>query len=435
MTMLPVRVGFLVKTFPRLSETFILNEILGLEEMGWNLHIYSLKRPSEEPVHPGVAHVKAPVDYVPSLRPAGTLLDPVRTCLAHLRLLGKRPVRYFSAMARYFRTTQQTRLKEWLQAGSLAVTLEKEGITHLHAHFANTPTAIAEIVHWLTGIPFSFTAHAKDIYTTDELDLARRMGGAAAVFTCTAFNAHHLRGIAGSKAPIELVYHGIDTARFAPLRGRSAQDVRGEIPIVLSIGRFSEKKGLEDLMRACAILRDKGMAFRCVMVGYGALEERLKQLRRELGLETVVEMPGRLAQPQVIEQYRRAAVFALPCVVLENGDRDGIPNVLLESMAAGVPVVTTHVSGISEVLEEGQTGWMVEPHHPAMLAERIEFVLNHREEAAAVASRARMRIEKDFTLAANAQRVHNQMRAAVIAGLSRTRSPWPVAAAPGESNA
>lgn len=433
MTMTPARIGFLVKTFPRLSETFILNEILGLEEMGWMLQLYSLKRPVEEPVHPGVARVKAPVRYVPSLRPTVSLLDPLKALAAHAALIAKQPLAYASALWKYFRLTRAARVKEFVQAGWLAAELQREGITHLHAHFANAPTAVAEIVHWLTGIPFSFTAHAKDIYTTDERDLARRMETATTVLTCTAFNAKHLRSIAGARAQVELAYHGIDTERFRATKRDHAQE-QTSAPTILTVGRFSEKKGLEDLVRACALLRDRGVRFQCVIVGYGALEERLTQFRRELGLEALIQMPGRLAQPQVIEQFRRAAVFVLPCVVLENGDRDGIPNVLLESMAAGVPVVTTDVSGIAEVVEDNRTGWLVKPHNPQMLADAIAYVLSHDAAAARVAQSARARVEAEFSLSASTQRVHEKLQSAVMRGSAQAWKAGAATALSGEPN-
>jgi glycosyltransferase involved in cell wall biosynthesis len=435
MTKVPARIGFLVKTFPRLSETFILNEILGLQRMGWTLQIYSLKRPVEEPVHPGVAQVRTVVRYVPSLRPAASWMEPVKALAAHAGLLVKRPARYVAALWKYFSGTRAARVKEFVQAGWLAADLEREGITHLHAHFANAPTAVAEIVHWMTGIPFSFTAHAKDIYTTNEVDLARRMATATATLTCTAFNARHLHGIAGERAQVELAYHGIDTERFQAKVETHGAPEKAEIPTVLTVGRFSEKKGLEDLIHACALLRDRGVRFRCVMVGYGALEDRLKELRGALRLNGLIEMPGRLAQPEVIAQYRRAAVFALPCVVLENGDRDGIPNVLLESMAAGVPVVTTDVSGIAEVVENGRTGWLVQPHNPAMLADAIAYVLSHGTEAACVASLARERVEAEFSLAASARRAHDALRRAVMCGAAKGWNAEGATVLQGEPNA
>ncbi len=430
-----VRVGFLVKTFPRLSETFILNEILGLEEMGWDLCIYSLKRPAKEPVHPGVARVKAPVYYVSGLQLEASLLEPLKNLAVNLGMLTKRPVRYARALARYFTSATEPRRKHFFQAACLAWELEKQGITHLHAHFANLPTALAEIVHWLTGIPFSFTAHAKDIYTSDARDLERRICAATAVMTCTAFNEAHLRAISGPGAAIHLAYHGIDTARFAMTGSGGAAREPNAIPTVLTVGRFSPKKGLEDLIRACAILRDRNCKMRCVIVGYGEQEAALKQLRTELGLEDVIEMPGRLAQPEVVEQYRRAAVFALPCVVLENGDRDGIPNVLFEAMAAGVPVVTTNISGITELVRHEETGWIVDPHKPEALAASIEYVLTHRERAAEVVERARQRVEADFTLEASARRAHEKLLAAVVAGMDVSRQKQPERAVCGETSA
>src|ERR1022692_3926778 len=141
-----VRIGFLVKTFPRLSETFILNEILGLEQLGWSLHLYSLKRPADEPSHPVVDQVKAPVTYIPSLLPTDSLLDPLRVVAVHASLIVRRPLRYLSALRKYFLGTKETHLREFAQAGYLAVSLEEAGLTHIHAHFANAPTAVAEIV-------------------------------------------------------------------------------------------------------------------------------------------------------------------------------------------------------------------------------------------------------------------------------------------------
>ena len=435
MTISPIRIGFLVKTFPRLSETFILNEILGLEQLGWDLHIYALKRPADEPVHPGVGQVKAPVTYIPALLSTVSRLEPLRILAAHARMVVTRPVRYVAALRRYFGKTAETRIKEFLQAGYLAASLERDGITHLHAHFANTPTAVAEIAHWLTNIPFSFTAHAKDIYTSNEADLARRIGAATSVLTCTGFNERHLRALAGSEASIHLAYHGIDAARFAAVV-RDVPDTADEVaPLVLSVGRFCEKKGLEDLIRACAILRDKNVRFRCVLVGYGPLENQLKELRRSLRLESFIQMPGRLAQPDVIAQYAQASVFALPCLVTDSGDRDGIPNVLFEAMAAGVPVVTTNVSGITELVTEGQTGWLVESRRPDMLAQSIEHVLAHPARAEQIAANARRCVLEKFTLEVSSQRVHAQLMAAVKKGLTRAQGAGAVEGLYQEPNA
>ncbi len=412
----PMRIGFLVKTFPRLSETFILNEILGLEKLGWTLHIFSLKRPTEEPMHPAVAEVKAQVSYIPTLLAANSIGDPFRVVAAHLRLFATRPLKYLSVVRRYFRETKKTRLKEFLQAGCLAVSMERASIQYLHAHFANTPTAVAELVHWLTGIPFSFTAHAKDIYTSNPADLTRRIQTATSVLTCTGFNADHLRSIAGAGASIYLAYHGIDTRRFASVKRTYKTRCEDELPLVLSVGRFCEKKGLDDLIRSCAILRGRGVRFRCALIGYGPLERDLKELRKALDLEACIDMPGRLAQPEVIEYYQKANVFALPCLVTDSGDRDGIPNVLFEAMAAGVPVVTTNVSGITELVLHGETGWVAGPRQPDMLATFIEYALTHPEESKKLADNARRRVEQEFTLEVSSMRVHECLTRATVKG-------------------
>src|SRR5258708_18178165 len=290
-----MRVAYLVKTFPRLSETFILNEILGVEELGLELEIFSLRKlpPESEPVHPDVAKVKGRVRYIQSLvRP---LWPPGLALLlfSHLALLFARPRRYFAAARFHFSSGNNPRLKDFLQAGYLGRALIRGKFTHLHAHFANVPTTVAEIVKHLTGIGYSFTAHAKDVYLTPASELAKKIREAKCVLTCTAVNQRYLAGLADQDTPVRLAYHGVDVNRFRVLRsGDSPPNV--EAPLILSVARLCEKKGLEFLIEACRIVVDRGVNFQCQIVGYGPLDDKLRKMIASLALQDRVCLLGKI---------------------------------------------------------------------------------------------------------------------------------------------
>src|SRR5215472_6493901 len=295
-----LRVAYLVKTFPRLSETFILNEILGVEKLGLELTIFSLRKlpPEAEPVHPDVASVKGPVRYIPSLVrplwPPGLLL----LLFSHLALLFAAPQRYFATLRFHFWSGNDPRLKDLLQAGYLARALSKGEFTHLHAHFANVPTTVAELVKHFTGIPFSFTAHAKDIYVTPAPELHRKIEKAECVLTCTAFNQRYLAGLADESTPVHLAYHGVDVSRFRQLRPADSPRSK-EIPLILSVARLCEKKGLEFLIEACRMLVYRNVVVPCRIVGHGPLEHKLQEMITSLSLQDKVSLLGKMTQDQL----------------------------------------------------------------------------------------------------------------------------------------
>jgi glycosyltransferase involved in cell wall biosynthesis len=399
------RVAYLLKTYPRLSETFILNEILGLERLGVEISIFSLKTPGDEAVHPAVAEVKGNVTYIPSLAPQFQLknLGLLLACHFFLALLETR--RYFSAAKFHFFKSGKSRLKDYLQAGYLAWVLRCEGFEHLHVHFANVPASVAEIVHRLIGIPYSMTAHAKDIYLTPPAELARKMATATCVLTCTEHNQQYLAKLASGRTPVRLAYHGVDVARFSRSLQTSAQV--GESPLILSVGRFCEKKGLEYLIGACRILVDRGCSFCCRIVGYGELQGKLEKMLVELGLRDYVSLPGRMTQDQLATLYPQAGMFVLPCLVTDQGDRDGIPNVLIEAMVSAVPVISTDVSGISELVEHAHNGLLVEQRNALALADAMELLLQRSDLRHFLAENGRETVLRQFTLEASAQRVYD----------------------------
>jgi glycosyltransferase involved in cell wall biosynthesis len=252
----------------------------------------------------------------------------------------------------------------------LAKHLDEERAGHLHAHFAHGPAAIAYLTHLITGVPFSFTAHAKDLYTTPPEYIAERGRAASFVVTCTEANRAFLATLLGRDGDkIVLCRHGVDVDRFSAVVSRP---VRGRI---LSIGRLVPKKGFDVLLRALALLAQRGVSFECHVVGTGPLSGQMDALARSLGIGDRVTFLGARPQVALLEEYASAEVFALAPVITDNGDRDGIPNVLAEAMASGVAVVSTRISGIPELVEQGCTGMLVPPGDPAALADALERLL------------------------------------------------------------
>ena len=425
------KVAYLLKTYPRLSETFILNEILGLEDLGMRIAIFSLRRPAAGPLHPGVSRVKSSVTYIPSLSwkfwPAALSL----LVFSHLILFLTEPRRYLGTARFYFRSKGSSRFEDFLQAAYVARALRSGGITHLHAHFANTPTMVAEVAHCLTGIPFSFTAHAKDIYLTPAAELSRKITSAKCVLTCTEHNRQYLTELAPGGSNVHLAYHGVDVSLFGALP-RSASAAK-QPPLILSVGRFCEKKGLEYLIRACRRLVDHGQSFRCQIVGYGELQSKLEGMIVDVGLQDHVSLPGRMTQDQLAALYQRASMFVLPCLVTDQGDRDGIPNVLIEAMVSGLPVISTDVSGISELVEPAHNGLLVEQKNDDSLAQAMEFLLLRPEFGERLARNARETVLSSFTLEASAQGVYRVL--SKVAGITNERAVAPGAAMKGAARA
>lgn len=404
-------VGYLPKGYPRISETFILNEILTLENLGLEMRIYPLKRPEGHGRQSTAARVQAPVRYLPEkILLSLPLLLPV-----HLWVFVTRPRRYARTLgwtlSRCLRQRSTSTLRRFFQAGWLVGwTLRRTPIRHFHAHFCHGPATVALFVKWLTGTPYSFTAHAKDLYLTEKDLLREKMREAEFVVTCTSHNRDYLEEVGGDVVPVHRIYHGLDLSRFKrPAREQivpiATWSDGARLPIVLSVGRLVEKKGFDTLLRACAILRDQGIRFRCYIYGDGEKRGALEEMVRGLGLQGIVELPGAILQDDLVEIYRQAEVFALPCQVLENGDRDGLPNVLVEAMAMEVPVVSTDVSGVPELVEHGVNGFLVPPRAPQELAERIRTLLEDPALRRRMAQEGRRRVLSEFDLEYNTRRL------------------------------
>jgi len=403
-------VGYILRSYPRLSQTFILNEILALEQLGVRIVIFAGTDPREPIVQPEVAQVQAPVHYldIATQRPAALIVAE------HLRVARAAPRRYWRAL-RYVLAHGDidtgyhaaSRFACFVQAVYLARLLRVEqrrggrAIGHLHAHFAHDPTLIAVLAQMLTGLPYSFTAHARDLYQIPPAALNDRIRRARTVVTCCAANIDYLQQTVrpALQARVRLIHHGVDLRRFhpAPPAARPA-----ELPLLLSVGRLVEKKGFPDLLAACAQLKQAGYRFRCAIYGDGPLQDELAATIARLDLADTVELAGVCPQHELVPVFQRADLFVLAPFITEDGDRDGVPNVLVEAMACGLPVVSTAVSGVPELVHHEANGLLVPPHDAPALAAALAALLDDPLRRARLGQAARRTVVEHFDLRAGA---------------------------------
>lgn len=383
------RVAYVLKRYPRYSETFIVNEILAHEAAGLEIDIFSLRLPEEVRFQDAISRVRSQVTYLNARR--ATLPEFWEGVAEASETLPD----LFSKLE----YAKDARPELVLQAAWLAREVRLRGITHLHAHFGTEATAVARLASHFTGVPYTFTAHAKDIFHECVLheDLERKLADAAGVVTVSDYNVEYLRGRFGATASgVRRIYNGLD------LDGFQYAGPRERPPRIVSIGRLVEKKGFPVLVEACRVLADRGWEFECLIIGGGLLEAELKAGIRHLGLEGIVEMGGPRPQAEVKGEIQAASAFAAPCIESSDGDRDGLPTVLLEAMALGTPCVSTDVTGIPEVVRDGETGLMVPQKDPVALADALERLMDDADLRTRLAENARRLIEDDFDVRRNA---------------------------------
>jgi len=390
------RLGMILKGYPRISETFISNEILSLERHSFAIRIFSMRQPREPFTHASVRAIRAPVDYLPE-----TLLGSLPRLLPpNVRLAKERPGRYSQAVRlarqRLARSRRLATIKHLLQAGYLTrLLLPATGITHLHAHFAHSPASVAMFASILSGLPFSFTAHAKDIYTSRPAQLGEKIARARFVVTCTEKNRDYLAGLASQLAtPIHAIHHGIDVTLFS--RNGNLRREAGPPYEILTVARLTPKKGLPTIYRALGWLRKQGVHFHHTLIGDGEERLRVLQLVKDLGLEQESSWIGAQPHEIVLDHYRRADLFVLGSEIAANGDRDGLPNVILESMAMEVPVVATSTSAIPEAVTDGATGLLVEPGQPEAMGRAMLRLLTDCELRRRVIAAAAHQVRQSF---------------------------------------
>lgn len=386
----------LVNGFPRLSETFVLHELLELERRGLRLHVVALRRPEEIVQQQAVEMLRAPVEYLLDGTPWSRRLA-VRA--AHAGLLLRRGPSYLEGLTDVVRSPDASRPR-LAGAALLAQRLVRLGSPPLYVHFAHKPGTYGRFAARLAGVPYALSAHAKDIWLTPPEELREKVCDAAAVLTCTEESRAYLAELAGGRQEVHRVYHGVDVpTSLTPVE-------HGERPVVLTVARLVEKKGLDMLVRAAALLRRRGVEFVVRVAGEGPEWARLQRLAHELDVADEVTFLGPLTQSEVAEEYTGAAVFALPCQVLENGDRDGLPNVVVEAMAHALPVVSTTLPSLREAIVDGESGLLVSPGNEVGLADALQRLLADSALRARLGAAARTRVADRFRRDTNLREVH-----------------------------
>lgn len=401
-------VVYFSKEFPGLTTTFVYREVRALRELGVRVYAISAWRPP----------VEALSDEARAFVPETFYLLPVRwgqLALTHLRYLFSRPGRYLTTVARltfFNRESTSNRLRALLHfvyGLPAAAEVERCQADHLHADFADGPATLAWIAARLTGKPFSFTAHANDLFAHPSL-LREKLAAAQFAVPISNFNRRHLLALtdarSGEKLPV--IHCGLELEQF-PFAARPPRVGR---PLVVGVGRLIEKKGFRYLIEACRLLVTNGFELECQIAGGGPLHAQLQAQIEQAGLRDRVSLRGAMPQEQVRALVQQADVFVLPCVPAADGDQDGIPVALMEAMALGVPVLSTTLSGIPELIEDGVSGRLTPPRDAAALASALRQTLEQPEQARAQAGAARAVIERDFDIRANAARLLARIHAA-----------------------
>jgi glycosyltransferase involved in cell wall biosynthesis len=352
-------VAYLFERFPSFGQTFCYREVVGLERQGVKVHLFSIRRPTGEPKQDWDEQLVRRVHYLPE---EGALVREVDRALRS----GNVPSEVREAIEKWGRQSDFLRL---YQAVYVGLRLQESGLRHLHAHFAGMAARTAYWIRQFFGIPFSFTAHANDIFAPRDfvVSLAKLMESATTIVTVSDYAAGLLRErYPTASARIQRVYNGVDLSDFHP------PDFGSGIPAIVSIGRLIEKKGFADLIAACGLLRPRGREFHCEIIGEGPLEAALQKQIAEAGLQSVVKLAGPLTQTQIALRLANATIFVLPCTREEGGGMDNLPTVIIEAMAAGLPVISTPLAGVPEMVEHERSGELVPEHDPKAICAAIE---------------------------------------------------------------
>jgi len=405
------RIAVAVKGYPRLSETFIAQEILALEERGLDLEIWSLRHPTERAVHPMNKKIKARVTYLPEY----LYEEPLRVLQGALWCLGQKG--FGAALKAFWRDLKRdftaNRVRRLGQAFVMARELPAE-VRHLHVHYLHTPASVVRYAALLTGRSWTFSAHAKDIWTTPDWEKREKMQEALWGVTCTAQGAETLQALSAPDR-VSLVYHGLDLSRFpAPPESRPARD--GTDPMdpvrIVSVGRAVAKKGYSDLIQALAAL-PSDLHWRFAHVGGGELLSSLKRQAQQAGIGDKVAFLGAKAQPDIIALLREADLFVLPSKKAVSGDRDGLPNVIMEAASQGLAIVATDFAGIPEFIRNGEEGVLVPPGDWEALSNALNLIAREPERRKSLGDAAYRRLRDDFSMNGGIDRLEERFRALV----------------------
>lgn len=389
------RIAVVLKGYPRLSETFVAQELLGLETRGLRLDIHSLREPYDPTTHPIHDEITASTNYLPEY----LWRAPLRVLRSwwHARRHPGFAEAWQSFRQDFRRDPTPNRIRRFGQACVLARDLHHD-TAMIYAHFLHTPASVARYAARMRGLPFAISAHAKDIWTTPDWEKREKIHDAEWLTTCTAYGADHLRNISGADADkVLLHYHGLDFARFTERGKDRAPQEDSDLVRIASVGRLVEKKGYDDLLDALARLPDS-LNWQFDHIGGGELEAAMRAKAEQLGLSSRITWQGRKPQRDVKTLLAHADLFVLASKIAADGDRDGLPNVLMEAQAVGVACISTAVSAIPELIIDGKTGILVPPGDSAKLSEAIARLAADPDMRARLAVAGSERVRNRFDL-------------------------------------
>ena len=393
------KIAYLAPEIPALSATFVTGEILEMERLNFSVLPISVHRPFSPATESEAKRLSRVTSYLYEQRLSALFFS-------HLRRLVTRPLRYIRSISLIiedmFRVGVFSRTAaglgyRWARAAHLADILHENRCKHLHVHFAHIPTDLAMYASVMEGIPFSFTAHANDLFERGWL-LKEKVDRAAFAATISEFNLRYLTSWGADESSIHVIRCGVDPALFESRPPKAP----GSPPLLGSIGRMVEKKGFHQLIKACAHLKRQGVSFHLKMAGEGPMEEALKHTVIEEGLTAEISFTGPLAHEEVPGWLKRLDAFVLPCRRDDKGDMDGIPVVLMEAMASGVPVISTAISGIPELIDNEISGLLSESENIEALAEALKRILKDPGLGQKLARNGRGKVEAEFHRGANA---------------------------------
>lgn len=405
------KIVIVLKGYPRLSETFIAQELLGLERAGHELYLVSMRHPTDKKRHPVHDEIKAPVRYLPEYLHD----EPWRVIRSWWKA---RRLPHYKRLRKAFLTDLKldpTR-NRWRRFGQALVLAAEfpEDADWLHAHFIHTPGSVTLYASLILDTGWSCSAHAKDIWTSPDWDLRAKLGQARWAVTCTRAGFDKLQSLSPDPARVHLSYHGLDLSRFASFEGtRPARDGRdAQDPVLLlSVGRAVEKKGYDILLAALALL-PKTLAWRFVHIGGGEELSKLKAQAETLGLASRITWLGSRAQEEVLAKYRESDLFVLPCRIASDGDRDGLPNVLVEASSQGLACISTTVSGVPELLSDGVNGLLVPPEDAQALSAALARAIADPELRLRLGAAAETRVRANFDHKSSIEELTRLFRAA-----------------------
>jgi len=383
-------VAYLFERFPSFGQTFCYREVAELERQGTKVHVFSIRRPADEPPQDWDLEIVRRVHYLPG---ESALVPEVDQLLRQ----GKAPAGAREAVEKWGRQSDFLRL---YQAVYVGMRLQQSNLRHLHAHFAGMAARTAFWVHEFFGVPYSFTAHANDIFAPRDfvVSLEKLMGNAAAIVTVSDYAAGDLKArFPGSAPKVQRIYNGVDVSRFHP------PDPGSGTPAIVSIGRLIEKKGFADLINACALLTSRRRRFVCEIIGEGPLEETLRAQIASADVGGCVRLAGPQTQAQIALRLAHATIFVLPCTREADGGMDNLPTVIMEAMAAGLPVISTPLGGIPEMVEHEVNGELVPERDPAAICAAMERLIADPERARGMGDRGRQIAAQKFSIENSAE--------------------------------